>query len=87
MNCNCLFGYLNDDYDLISLNRNTIAFDLKSYMESHNHMTDKGYYDGIKISLIDFFDKEKNMINRFHYCPYCGEKINWKAIKIRCLDG
>ena len=85
MNCNCLLGCM-DDYDYIPLNRNTIADDLRIYVGNHNRMVDEGF-ETDRTSLIDYFDEEKNMISRYHYCPYCGEKINWKAIKIRCLDG
>ena len=46
-----------------------------------------GYNHGIKgWTLADYCDKRKNPdLTRFEYCPMCGRKIDWKAIKIGCL--
>ena len=33
-------------------------------------------------SLSDYCDKRKSTdLTRFNYCPLCGKKIDWKAIK------
>ena len=33
-------------------------------------------------SLNDYCDKRKSTdLTRFNYCPICGKKIDWKAIK------
>ena len=33
-------------------------------------------------TLEDYADKRKSTnITRFEYCPFCGEKINWRSIK------
>jgi len=29
----------------------------------------------------DFLDRRRGFMTLFNNCPYCGEKINWKAIK------
>ena len=29
----------------------------------------------------DFLDRRRGYMTIFNHCPYCGEKINWKAIK------
>lgn len=29
----------------------------------------------------DFVDRRRGMMTVFNNCPYCGEKIDWKAIK------
>lgn len=29
----------------------------------------------------EFLDRRKGYMTMFNYCPYCGEKINWKEIK------
>ena len=43
----------------------------------------KGYNYGIKgWTLADYCDKRKSTdLTRFNYCPLCGKKIDWKAIK------
>ncbi len=30
---------------------------------------------------LDFLDRRKGYMRLFSFCPYCGEKINWKEIK------
>jgi len=33
-------------------------------------------------TMIDYTDKRKSTnITHFDYCPYCGEKINWKDFR------
>lgn len=33
-------------------------------------------------TINDYADRRKSTnLTRFNYCPYCGEKINWKCIK------
>ena len=29
----------------------------------------------------EFLDRRKGHMTVFNYCPYCGEKIDWKEIK------
>ena len=29
----------------------------------------------------EFLDRRKGYMTMFNYCPYCGEKIDWKANK------
>lgn len=32
-------------------------------------------------TMKDYIDRRKSTnITRFNYCPFCGEKINWKTI-------
>lgn len=67
--------------------------DLKEKIKSNNETFEYGlsiygedFVNGLmkKIKLKDYFDKRKNTnLNRFNYCPYCGEKINWKKLKER----
>ncbi|HUU53242.1 MAG TPA: hypothetical protein VMW44_01210 [Candidatus Bathyarchaeia archaeon] len=33
------------------------------------------------IKPVDFLDRRRGYMTIFNYCPYCGEKINWKDIK------
>ena len=43
----------------------------------------KGYNHGIKCWVMaDYADRRKNTdMHRFDFCPLCGEKIDWKALK------
>ncbi len=93
MNCNCYIGIIND-YDDAGM---TTLDGLKSHIKESLYLkqvfeTDPlyvGYEHGIKgWTLADYCDKRKNTdLTRFEYCPMCGRKIDWKAIKIGCLKG
>ncbi len=77
--CNHLLGHLMD-YDYIPLKFLTIKEDLLFYSESSLRMQKEGYLKrGYK--PLDYLDKRYNMSKMFDYCPYCGEKIDWKTIK------
>lgn len=78
----CIIGMLLD-YDnskLITLN------ELKEHIDSQNSLIDNELHKWIfpkakKISLSDYKDRRKNNdIYRFSFCPYCGEKIDWKNL-------
>ena len=69
------FNYLYEASDIITLN------DLKNYIKSkrreYEHFYISSYY-----TLSDYCDNpDSTDITCFNYCPMCGEKIDWKAIK------
>lgn len=38
-------------------------------------------------TIKDYTDRRKSTnITRFEYCPFCGEKINWKTIYLISKD-
>lgn len=32
-------------------------------------------------NITDYADKRKSLIQRFEFCPLCGERLDWKNIK------
>lgn len=82
--CECVIGLRNayEDTDLVTL------ADLKEYIESEKRFAeinkDSEWWQSIcnKYTLEDYCDKRKATdLTRFNYCPLCGKKIDWKAIK------
>lgn len=60
----------------VKQNNNTFEYGLNTYGEH--------FMNGLmkELRLKDYFDNRKNLnLNKFNYCPYCGEKINWKKYK------
>ena len=41
----------------------------------------KNEKDHVVYKPTDFLDRRRGFMTIFRYCPDCGEKINWKAIK------
>ena len=81
--CNCFIGivssYNNDGYNYIYLN--DYKYQLIEITNTSNNIN-KVLHDGeITLKPLDFLDKRKGYSRLFNYCPYCGEKINYKLIK------
>ena len=82
--CECVIGirYDYEDTDIITLS------ELKEHIESEKRFAEchkddewlQSLYN--KYTLEDYCDKRKSTdLKRFNYCPLCGKKIDWKAIK------
>ena len=82
--CECVIGirYDYEDTAIITLS------ELKEHIESEKRLAER-YKDDEwlqslynKYMLEDYCDKRKSTdLTRFNYCPLCGKKIDWKAIK------
>lgn len=82
--CECYIGMRNDyeNTDLVTLT------ELKEYIEKENRLAerhkDSEWWQSIcnKYTLDYYCDRRKSTdLTRFNYCPLCGKKIDWKAIK------
>ena len=67
--------------NIIDKIQETITSNIK-YNEYIDEMDSSIHWMKRKIlSPLDYLDNRKNIIHKFEYCPYYGEKINWKEIK------
>jgi len=70
--------------------------ELKEYADQQKHIYDTAAEENKRFApgkgydlkrfrytqLNDFFDmRRKTELNHFDYCPICGQKIDWKAMK------
>ena len=66
-------------YDYENTDIVTLA-DLKEHIETMKMLP--SYFHQKPYELVDYCDKRKSTdLTRFNYCPICGKKIDWKAIK------
>lgn len=73
----CIIGMRNDyeNTDIVTLE------ELKDHIQRDKEYRSP-YPDWQTYELSDYCDKRKNTdLTRFEYCPMCGKKIDWKAIK------
>lgn len=83
----CTIGMLLEleDSKLVTLNELKEHIDETNEFRSGNitilkYINPKGNFK--QISLNDYKDARKsNDLYRFEYCPYCGQKINWKNLE------
>lgn len=77
MSCECCIGIIND-YDKT---RMATVEDLKEHIQINKEIR-KPYHNWKTYELSDYYDKRKRTdLTRFNYCPLCGKKIDWKALK------
>ena len=85
--CECYIGIINgyDNTSMVTLDG--LKYHIKDQLELkqafEKDVLFKDYNHGIKgWTLADYCDKRKSTdLTRFNYCPLCGKKIDWKAIK------
>jgi len=81
--CNHTLGYINDfisQCEIIDVIKNE-CYRWNQHGKTMAELTGdtKKYKSDRK--PIDFLDRRHGYMTIFNYCPYCGEKINWKDIK------
>lgn len=85
--CKCLIGV---QYDYENTDAITLA-ELKEYIEREKQLVEY-HKDSVNsewwkamcnsFTLADYCDRRKHTnLKRFNYCPRCGKKIDWKAIR------
>lgn len=89
--CNHIIGirYDYDNTDLID-----VESLVKSVKEEHDMYSycveNKLYHLDFKHNpphkIDDYFDRRNSLFHRFNFCPYCGEKLNWKRLRILAID-
>lgn len=79
----CYIGLWNDDYTRL-ITFEEIIQEVKSHNRTYEYAKKEYGIDlGQPFKLSDYFDRRKSTnLNHFNYCPYCGEKIDWKILKI-----
>ena len=77
MACDCYIGLINDYADTCLVTLDELKAHIRFLKEYRSPYLNWGVYE-----LNDYCDKRRNTdLTRFEYCPMCGKKIDWKAIK------
>jgi hypothetical protein len=74
--CDCLLGFISGD----KIYRSNLDFELERTTTVQSQFYDMGLLKGKPLKAKDILDNRRGYISRFTYCPYCGEKFNWKNI-------
>ena len=83
----CIIGLLNDYDNTKLVTVNELLEEIKDQYEVYDYKCSlyiKYNLGEIKppYTLKDYADKRKSTnLTRFEFCPYCGQKIDWKQIK------
>ena len=88
--CKHIIGllYITDDSELVDIHQ--LKFHIQERIE-HNQSCRENGFDFLvwpEWTLRDYTDGRKSTnLRRFKFCPECGEKIDWKAIRKGENDG
>lgn len=82
----CYIGLLYDYEDtrmITFLKLSELAREKEELCKKHKYV-----YTVTRIySMKDYCDGRKSTdLERFHYCPMCGKKIDWNELKRRCKE-
>ena len=83
----CSVGIINDYDNIRMVTLNGLKRHIQDMSEviealKKNGLFNEHLYGARTWTLVDYCDRRKSTdLTRFEYCPMCGEKIDWKAIK------
>jgi benzoyl-CoA reductase/2-hydroxyglutaryl-CoA dehydratase subunit BcrC/BadD/HgdB len=75
-NCDCFIGFLSGE----EINKSTLKEKVDRIVELQPKFKKIGLLKGEPNTAIQIVDGRKGYLSRFSFCPYCGQKINWKEI-------
>jgi hypothetical protein len=80
--CDCFIGKLSGE----EVTKSTIDFEVESIVRMQTKFKEYGLLilKGESQTKSQIVDGRKGYLSRFTYCPYCGDKLNWKQILINC---
>ena len=79
--CDCLVGFLSGE----KVNKSTIDYEVERIVNIQPAFKKYGLLKGEPQTKSQIVDGRKGYLSRFVYCPYCGEKLNWKQVLSNCL--
>lgn len=79
--CDCLIGFISGD----KVSKSTIEYEVKSISNMMLKYKEYNMLKGEPLTPKQIVDNRRGYLSRFAYCPYCGEKLNWKQLLSNCL--
>ena len=74
--CDCLIGFISGD----KVSKSTIEYKVKSIFNMMPKYKEYNMLKGEPLTQKQIVDNRRGYLSRFAYCPYCGEKLNWKQL-------
>lgn len=74
--CDCFLGFISGD----KIYKSNLNYELDRTSSIQSNFYDMGLLKGKPLNPKDILDNRRGYISKFTFCPYCGDKINWKKI-------
>ena len=78
--CDCLVGFLSGE----KVNKSTIDYEVERIVNIQPTFKKYDLLNGEPQTKSQIVDGRKGYLSRFSYCPYCGNKIDWKTVLSSC---
>lgn len=75
-NCDCFVGFLSGD----KVYKSSINSEVESISNMMPKYKEYNMLKGEPLTPKQIVDNRRGYLSRFVYCPYCGEKVNWKKV-------
>ena len=79
--CDCLIGFISGE----KVSKSTIDYEVKSISNMMPKYKEYNMLKGEPLTPKQIVDNRRGYLSRFAYCPYCGEKLNWKQLLSNCI--
>jgi hypothetical protein len=79
--CDCFIGFLSGE----DVRKSELKRMVDDIVKLQPRLKKYGLLSGEPNTAKQIVDGRKGYLSRFSYCPYCGEKINWKQVLSNCL--
>ena len=74
--CDCFVEFLSGE----KVTKSTIGYGVEKIVNIQPTFKKYGLLKGEPQTKSQIVDGRKGYLSRFVYCPYCGEKVNWKQV-------
>lgn len=74
--CDCLLGFISGD----KIYKSNLDYELERTSNVQSNLYEMGLLKGKPLNAKEILDNRRGYIQRFNFCPYCADKINWKSI-------
>lgn len=78
--CDCFIGFLSGEM----VRKSELKRMVNDIVELQPKLKKYGMLNGKPNTAKQIVDGRKGYLSRFSYCPYCGNKIDWKTIINSC---
>ena len=79
--CDCLVGFVSGE----RVKKSTIGYEVKRIADIQSELKEYKMLQKEPLTQKHIVDNRRGYLSRFVYCPYCGEKLNWKQLLSHCL--
>ena len=78
--CDCFIGFLSGE----EVRKSELKRMVNDIVELQPQLKKYGMLNGEPNTAKQIVDGRKGYLSRFSYCPYCGNKIDWKTVLSCC---